>query len=250
MSRLGDMLKNERTRQGLTQKQVAKLCGCAEKYINDVESGVRIIPDEQARRILKRIGSKSAANDDFSLDALAAATDLAAAATRRSSVYAQQRERERERIPDEDIEKPRAVASLKSDDTGGIFLNALADVLVSVPIFNAAWSKVGTRMLPIIGGKVEGGTPDKTLYFKVPDYSMRGFRILQNDLALIVPTNSPIDGAIMLVEYNRHRNLRKVKATGYDRVLLQSFDSEYEADEVDLANVTFIGKAVRIEIEL
>ena len=37
MSRLGDLIKLERTRRGLSAKQVAKKCGVAEKYLLDVE---------------------------------------------------------------------------------------------------------------------------------------------------------------------------------------------------------------------
>ena len=36
MSRLGDLIKLERTRRGLSAKQVAKKCGVAEKYLLDV----------------------------------------------------------------------------------------------------------------------------------------------------------------------------------------------------------------------
>ena len=55
MSRLGDLLKLERTRRNLTPRQVARLCGITEGYLIDVEAGKRIIADEQARRILKKI---------------------------------------------------------------------------------------------------------------------------------------------------------------------------------------------------
>ena len=39
MSRLGDLIKLERTRRGLSAKQVAKKCGVSEKYLLDVELG-------------------------------------------------------------------------------------------------------------------------------------------------------------------------------------------------------------------
>ena len=43
MSRLGDLILLERTRQKLTRKQVARKCGVSEKYIQDVEEDRRII---------------------------------------------------------------------------------------------------------------------------------------------------------------------------------------------------------------
>ena len=42
MSRLGDLILLERTRQKLTRKQVARKCGVSEGYIKDVEEGRRI----------------------------------------------------------------------------------------------------------------------------------------------------------------------------------------------------------------
>ena len=76
MSRLGDLIKTERLRQGLTHKQVAKKCGVAESYLVDVEAGTRIIADDQARRILKTIGLKQQTEADFTLDDIAATVDL------------------------------------------------------------------------------------------------------------------------------------------------------------------------------
>ena len=53
MSRLGDLILLERTRQKLTRKQVARKCGVSEGYIKDVEEGRRIIQDDQAPVFLK-----------------------------------------------------------------------------------------------------------------------------------------------------------------------------------------------------
>ena len=46
MSRLGDLIRLERTRQGLTHKQVARKCGVSDKYLMEVEAGTRIIQDD------------------------------------------------------------------------------------------------------------------------------------------------------------------------------------------------------------
>ena len=73
MSRLGDLILLERTRQKLTRKQVARKCGVSEGYIKDVEEGRRIIQDDQARRILKTLGTSQRNEAEFSLDEIAAA---------------------------------------------------------------------------------------------------------------------------------------------------------------------------------
>ena len=72
MSRLGDLIRLERTRQKLTYKQVARKCGVSEKYLEEVESGRRIIQDDQARRILRAMGMQQQTEADFTLDDIAA----------------------------------------------------------------------------------------------------------------------------------------------------------------------------------
>jgi transcriptional regulator with XRE-family HTH domain len=256
MSRLGDLILLERTRQRMTPKQVAKKCGITEKYLLEVESGKRIIADDQARRILKSIGLREHNEIDFSLDEIAATVDLE---TLRIGQGQQASPGGQGTAPAPAREMPAAARRVASTESagaegaghaGGIWLDALAGVLKSVPVYNAAWSIVDRRLLPISNGRIEGGAPEKVFYFLAPDDSMRGFRVLSGDWALIVPSQSPIDEAIMLVEYRQHRALRKVRKLDAQTVLLQSFDREYLAEPLSVNEVTFTGRAVRLEISL
>ena len=244
MSRLGDLILLERTRQRMTSKQVAKKCGVTEKYLLEVESGKRIIADDQARRILKAIGLREHNEVDFTLDEIAAAVDLETIRIAPPPAAPPARAQEQE---------PRRVASAGTESDaggGGIWLDALAGVLKSVPVYNAAWTVAGRRLLPIEGGRIEGGPPDKVFYFLAPDDSMRGFRVLSGDLVLMVPAQSPVDEAIMLVEHHGRRALRKVRKLDASTVLLQSFDREYIAEPLSIHDVSFAGRATRIEIPL
>jgi len=235
MSRLGDLIKTERLRQRMTPKQVAKKCGVAESFIVDVESGRRIIADDLARRILKTIGLTQHTEADFSLDDIAATVDLNTT------------------IAPRPVAAPKKEAPAAQDDgavDGSIWLDALSSVLKRVPVKNAVMQEVDHRLLPILSGKIEGAAPEKVFYFVAPDESMRGFRIHQNDLCFIVPSQSPIDGAVMLVEFKERRALRKIKKLDHFQVLLQSYGREYEADTASINAVNFIGRCVRIEISL
>ncbi|MEA5145098.1 MAG: S24 family peptidase, partial [Candidatus Limiplasma sp.] len=91
---------------------------------------------------------------------------------------------------------------------------------------------------------------DKVFYYLVSDDSMRGFRILKDDLCLIVPASSPVDGAVMLVQHNQHRYLRKIKKMDALNVLLQSYDREYAAEPCALPEATFLGRVVKVEFSL
>ena len=244
MSRLGDLIRTERLRAKLTTKQVAKKSGVSESYIQAVEAGTRIIADDQARRILKSIGLRDQVEADFTLDDIAATVDLLQV----QPTKPQPPKPERPALIRPDTEE----AEERKDEgvTGSVWLDALSSVLKHVPVMNAVMKPVDHRLVPIQNGRIEGANPDKVFYFLAPDDSMRGFRIHSGDLALMVPAQSPVDGAVMLVEYNSHRYLRKIKKLDSFSVLLQSYDREYDAQTVQLSDCAFLGRAVKLEISL
>lgn len=244
MSRLGDLIRTERLRAKLTPKQVARKCGVSESYLLAVEAGTRIIADDQARRILKGIGLRDQVEADFTLDDIAATVDL---------LQVQPAKPQPPKPTKPALIRPDMEEAQEQKDegvTGSVWLDALSSVLKHVPVMNAVMKPVDHRLIPIQNGRIEGANPDKVFYFLAPDDSMRGFRIHAGDLALIVPAQSPIDGAVMLVEYNAHRYLRKIKKLDGLSVLLQSYDREYDAQTVQLSDCTFLGRAVKLEINL
>lgn len=208
MSRLGDLILLERTRQKLTRKQVARKCGVSEGYIKDVEEGRRIIQDDQARRILKTLGTSQKNEAEFSLDEIAATVDLGTLAPAKPTPQ-----------PKADPPKP-ASKPVSAEEQSGIWLDALSSVLQPVPVMNAGWIQVARRMVPIQDGKIEGAKPERVVYFQAPDDSMRAMRIEKGDLVLVVPQALPVDGAIMLVEYGAHRCLRRIRLLGDSKILL------------------------------
>ena len=69
MSRLGDTIRTARVKAKMTEKALGKKCGMAENVIKDIESGRRIVSDEQAQRILKLLGSKSPVSTELDVAA-------------------------------------------------------------------------------------------------------------------------------------------------------------------------------------
>lgn len=238
MSRLGDLILLERTRQKLTRKQVAKKCGISEGYLKDVEEGRRIIQDDQARRILRTLGTSQRNEAEFSLDEIAATVDLGTLAPKPAPT------------PKPEPKSEPAAKPVSPEEQSGIWLDALSSVLKPVPIMNAGWMQVGRRMTPIQDGKIEGAKPDRVVYFQSPDDSMRAMRIEKGDLVLVVPQNLPVDGAIMLVEYGAHRCLRRIKLLGNSNILLQSGDRTLDSEAVSISDVKLVGRAVRVEFSL
>ncbi len=242
MSRLGDLIRTERLRQKLTPKEVARKCGVSESYLLAVEAGTRIIADDQARRILKKIGLKQQNEADFTLDDIAATVDLAQVQPRLAEVLKKAPKKEAELVASSE-EHQEGVA-------GSVWLDALQSVLKRVPVMNAVMKPVSYQLVPVENGRIEGANPDKVFFYLAPDDSMRGFRIHRGDIVLTVPAQSPVDGAVMLMYYREHRYLRKVKLLDDHRVLLQSYDREYEAETAFLQDIGFLARCVKVTFEL
>ena len=102
----------------------------------------------------------------------------------------------------------------------------------------------------MIGGRIEGGQPDKVFYYRCPDDSMRGFRMQAGDLLLTIPQPTPVDDSIMIIEQKGVRMARKIKRLEGNRVMLQSFDREFRSQTVGNHDIVFIGKCVRMEVTL
>ena len=241
MSRLGDLIRTERIRQKLTPKQVAKKCGVSESYLMAVEAGTRIIADDQARRILKAIGLKQQNEAEFTLDDIAATVDL---------VQVQPKMAEALKKKPEKKEAELAASTVEESVAGSVWLDALQSVLKRVPVMNAVMKPVSYKLVPVENGRIEGANPDKVFYYLAPDDSMRGFRIHWGDIVLTVPANSPVDGAIMLLNYNEHRYLRKIKVLDDRTVMLQHYDREYEAETVPINEIGFLSRCVQVTFEL
>ena len=241
MSRLGDLIRTERIRRKLTPKQVAKKCGVSESYLLAVEAGTRIIADDQARRILKTMGLKQQTEAEFTLDDIAATVDL---------VQVQPKMAEALKKKPEKKEAELAASSQEESVAGSVWLDALQSVLKRVPVMNAVMKPVSYQLVPVDNGRIEGANPDKVFFYLAPDDSMRGFRIHRGDIVLTVPAQSPVDGAVMLLNYKEHRYLRKIKVLDDHTVLLQSYDREYEAETASMSDIGFISRCVKVTFEL
>ena len=128
--------------------------------------------------------------------------------------------------------------------------DALSSVLKHVPVYNAVMTEISHRLLPVADGKIEGAPADKVYYFSAPDNAMRGFRVQKGDLVLIVPATAPIDGALMLLETPVGKVLRVTKVMPRFQVMLQTFDQAFESEIANVADLTVIGRAVRLEADL
>jgi len=233
MSRLGDTIRTARVKAKMTEKALGKKCGMAENVIKDIESGRRIVSDEQAQRILKVLGVANPISTELEV---AAEPEVKLRPKPRAYV-----------LPIEPESPQQEAAARESSDA---WLDALGGVVKRVPVCDSKGVVIDHVLVPVIGGKIEGGAPDKVLFYRCADNSLRGFRVHAGDLLLTVPTSKPEDDALMLIVWQGERMVRKVLKLDGNRLQLQSFDYEFSAKIVPLAEVQILGRCVRLQRSL
>ena len=251
MSRLGDLLQTERLRREMTLKQVAK----TRRRQRAVPEGRRggesgIISDEQARRILKKIGLNEQTEQGFTLDDIAATVDLqtvSAPKAKRMTTAEPAPPRGRYGSVFSDGERERR------NGAGSVWLDALDQR----PKARSRLQRRDGRDRPppaarSLQGRIEGAVAGQGVLLSDAGRQHARFRILKGDLCFTVPAGSPIDGAVMLAEMSRGT---RVYAQGQEswmrcKYLLQSYDREYAAEPCALPDINIIGHVVRVEFSL
>ena len=229
MSRLGDAIRSARIAAKMSEKQLGRKCGMAENVIKDIESGRRIIADDQAQRILKLLGANTALSTELDV---AAEPEVKLRPRPRAYV-----------MPANDVPASQQKAVDESTDA---WLDALGGVVKRVPVMDEKGIVIDHVLTPIIGGKIEGGAPDKVLYFRMPDDALRGFRVHAGDLLLTIPENRAQDNQLMLVEYKGRRMVRKLLKMDGMRIQMQAFDREFEAVTAPQPEVKVLGRCIRL----
>lgn len=231
MSRMGDTIRKSRIKYGLTEKQLAKKTGLAESFIKEVELGRKIPSDDQAKRMLKACGF----TEDMS-------TEIDTA----NEPEVQLRPKPRPYIlPVEENPTPKQVEETHASNDA--WLDALGGVVKRVPVTDGAGVVIDHVLEPVIGGKIQGGAPDKVQYFRAQDESLAGFGIHAGDLLLTVPEKQPVDDSFMLFNLKGGRRaVRKVKKLEGSKLCLQSYDRELKIETVMWGEVTIIGRCVKM----
>ena len=230
MSRLGDSIRAARLKAKMTEKALGKKCGMAESVIKEIESGRRIVSDEQAQRILKLLGADSPVSTEL---------DVAA------EPEVKLRPRPRAYVLPLSPESPQQESAAR--ESSDAWLDALGGVVKRVPVSDEQGVVIDHVLTPIIGGKIEGGAPDKVLYYRCPDNALRGFRVYAGDLLLTVPASKAEDDRIMLICYNGQRIVRKLLRLDGNRIQMQTFDSEFRAEIAPSNEVQVLGRCVRLQ---
>ena len=223
MSRVGQRIKEARLKSGMSQKVLAKKLGVAEKYINDVELGRKVVQESFIGKAAKIL------NTDLN-DINMVVTDEALMEERKTL---------------EVNKRPKKV------ETSEVWNDAFASVLKSVPVFDYSLNSIkGKKELPVHSNKVEGFPQDKVLYIEVQDNDMSGFRMVKGDLAFAHLVKEPSNNGIFLLDYKGERIIRQLKSLGNSKYLLVSNGGALLTETVTVKDFEVVAKLERMEINL
>ncbi len=222
MSRMGSEISRLRKEAGMTQGQLAKAVGVTESYIADVEAGKKVLNGSLAARISKALKKEADSLELYN-------------------------EAEIARKPEPD----RKVAKVIEKPVQAIWDEALSGVLKEVPIYNYNMDKaVGRRQMPVIGNRIEGYPKDKTVFLKIENNEMAGFRIMKEDLAMACLTGEIERDGTYLVEYAGRRIVRQIRTIEGGKLLLVGNMGGISTETVYRKDVKVLARLVRLEVEL
>ena len=219
MSRVGERIKEAREKSGMTQKALAKKLGVAEKFVNEVETGRKIINESLISKVSKVL------NTDLN--------DINMVVT------------------DEELQKElkaeKQVRQTKPAEVNEVWNQAFGSVLKNVPIYDYSLAQVkGYKQLATASNKIDGHTANKVFYLKIENNDMTGYRIQENDLALCYSIKEIENNSICLVEFNGKRVIRQIKKLDNVKALLISNNGSMRTETANIKEVKSIAKLYRI----
>lgn len=221
MNKTAEKIHLARVKNNMTTKALGKKCGVTASYIEQVESGKKIINETIGSRILKALGvDESAISQEASI--------------RRDDVV-----RSRPK-PVEPKKVTHHVVEMSPSWSG-----ALDNVIRHYPIINAYTKKtVGEKILPTLDKKIEGYHCDKIAILQVFDTSMTSYHIFENDLLIIYLTEDITNEKIYYLEYENKPYIRRLRKEANNKLSLYS---DNQTEVLPLDKVKIIGKVIRLE---
>jgi transcriptional regulator with XRE-family HTH domain len=227
VSRVGENIKRLRMNSNMTQKQLAKKLGVAESFVNEVETGKRVINEAMISRVSKILGKEI---NDIGMSV-------------------------EEQVAQEVDERPavqkRDIAPKKQGDVQDVWNSAFGSVMKNVPVYRYDLAKViQSKLLPVQSNKIDGYSQDKVFFLEIEDDDMIGFRIAKGDIAFVHQVSEPENNSICLIEYNGERAVRQIKKLDNTKVLLISNKGSLRTETASIKDIKVLGKLDRVEIKL
>ena len=245
MSRLGDEVARMRMAKGLSQKQLARQAGVAETYIQDVESGKRVMNDQLATRISKLLDGHFGTEAPEMAEPAPSRPAPRPVAALRSAAPA--------------MPSGQVVYSTEAQEPGKggtateskAWTEAFSQMLRDVPVFEPTMRKqTATRTMAVVSGKIEDQPKDKVFWLEVADNDMIGYRMQRTDLVFGVQTPVLTADGYYFLEWNGQRAIRQLKTLPGGMVQISCHKGAPVRETVPAGMIQVIGRILRVEVRL
>lgn len=227
MSRISDNIKKARVDSGMNQKQLAKKLGVSESFVNEIETGRRVLNENTIDRIANVLKINLNDINMYVEDA----KDV-------------KEERIREIVP---VKKENK----KNQPVNELWNDAFGSVIRNVPIFDYEIDKVlDTKPMPILSNKINGFSQDKVAFLKIEDDDMIGYRICKGDIAFINLSHEIENSSICLIEHNCERIIRQIKKLDSSKVLLIKNSGTLKTETVNPKEIKVLARLISVEVLL
>jgi len=221
MNKTAEKIHLARVKMNMTPKALGKKCGVTGNYIEQVESGKKIINESIASRILKVLGV-----DESSISQEATARKEAVQKSRPKPVV-------KKKVTHQEV------------DMAPSWSGALDNVLRHYPIRNAYTKKqVGEKVLATLNKKIEGYHCDKIALIEVFDKSMEKYHIYEKDVLTLYLTDDITNEKIYYLEYENKPYIRRLRKEANKKLSLYS---DNQTEVLPLEKVKIIGKVIKLE---
>ncbi len=229
MNRLAEQIKKAREQSKLSEKALAKKCGISENYLRDIESGRKVIKEDIAEKILKKLGK--------SMDFMSMPEETSQKDSENQPI--KKKETSKEELQNYDL-KPT-----------GAWQKALGNLIKIYPVQRMDSQKaVGEKSLPLMGNKVEGYHPDKLFFIEVTDNSLQDLRIKKGDVVTVLDTQEIENGALYLINVEKGRMIRRLRKEGSGKIALFQGLAGESAVIKKKEQLNILGKCIKVEFFL
>lgn len=221
MNATAKKIRDARIKSGLSEKQLGKKCGVTGGYIQQVESGKKIINESIAMKILKVL--------KVDLDSLTQETTASKEAR---------------------VIKPKPVVKKKvvhtEIDHAPSWGSALDNIIRKYPIYNILTQKsIGVKTISTLDKKIDGYHCDKLSFVEVDDNALNELGIIKNDVVMINLSTNITNNKIYYIEMNNKFFIRKLRKEQNNKVIISIGHDKNEL--LDINKVKIIGECVKIE---
>ncbi len=215
MNKIAEKIKNKRIKKNMTTKELARKCGLSKRYIEEVESGKKIINESIAKKIFEVLNINNST--------LSQGIDTP-----------------------KKIEKPvvkKEPVKHKKIDMNPSWEGAFHNIYREYMIYSSkTHSEKGIKKVLTLDKTVDGYKCDK-IYFILADESLLREHIKKNDILTIFDMKEIINDKIYYLEYKNDKilaNIRKEK----QKIVIKTDEKVFS---VDIKEVNILGRVVKIE---